>query len=353
MYRKEQAAAKREISSCIMSEFLRKYWFVCLVAVLMIGGLIYYIADLNKDNVSSKTADGKDVVATTTLGDVDSSTIFDKYQTFNQSLLYNMYRNAVVDQSMEATSAMKSEAKSMRKTIETNMDADTTGKTRLSIISELAGYGFEGEESLEDYCLMSIKQRELNREYVKDHLDELKDSITTSPRAVSIIKVDTPNAEILSEEVQTKKDNIDKALENGDDFASVATSFSDDTTAANGGVFGYIDSSTTTLDTQLVSAAAELAKGETSEWITVTDEDAGTSALYLIHVDEDDIEALLNSDNTDISNGMLYAIINANSGLETTIVESYAKSLEITFENDAVKSQVENYIKNQTGGEEE
>lgn len=336
-----------------MSEFLRKYWFVCLVAVLMIGGLIYYIVDLNKDNVSGKSTDGKDVVASTSIGDVDSTTIFDKYQPFNQSLLYNMYRNAVVDQSMEATSAMKNEAKTMRKTIETNMDADSSGKTRLSIVSELAGYGFEGEDSLEDYCLMSIKQRELNREYVKEHLDELKDSITTSPRAVSIIKMDVANADILSEDAQSKKDSIDQALANGDTFASVATSFSDDTTAANEGVYGYIDSSTTALDSQLVSAAAELAKGETSDWITVTDEDAGTSALYLIHVDEDDITELLNSENQDIANGMLYAIINANAGLETTIVESYAKALEITFEDETVKSQVENYIKNQTGGETE
>lgn len=70
-------------------------------------------------------------------------------------------------------------------------------------------------------------------------------------------------------------------------------------------------------------------------------------------MDEDDITELLNSENQDIANGMLYAIINANAGLETTIVESYAKALEITFEDETVKSQVENYIKNQTGGETE
>lgn len=334
-----------------MSEFLRKYWFICLLSIVLIGVLIYYVMDLNKDNVSGKRADGTDAVASLNIGDVTSDNIFDRYQNFNQSLLYNMYRNAVVDQSVEADSEMKETAKNMAKTIKANMKADSTGKTEVGILSELASYGFNGIDSLEDYCLMTLKQRQLNWDYVNEHFDEYKDSVTTSPRTISVITMEVPNAEILTEEGEAKKKSIDDALANGDSFASVATSFSEDATAADGGFYGYIDSSTTALDSAVIEAAAALNKGETSDWITTQKSGSSSYVLYRVHVDETDLKEIFNSDNDSVSGALLSAMITANPGLETVVVKNAADKMEITFDNEEVKNQIDAYIKSQIGDE--
>lgn len=144
-----------------MSEFLRKYWFVCLIAIAMIAMLVYFVMDMNKDNVSGKQTDGKDVVASTSLGDYTSDEMFDDYQGFNQSLLYYMYQDAVVNQSVEATPEMKEEAKAQAKTLETNMKSDSTGQTEYRLMQQLAGFGFEGDDAIENYCMTSLKLQKL------------------------------------------------------------------------------------------------------------------------------------------------------------------------------------------------
>ena len=153
-----------------MSEILRKYWFVCLIAVLFIGVLIFFIVDLNKDNVSKKSADGQDVVATTTLGNITSSDLFDELSPNASSVLYSLYRNQVVDQAVEADSAMKAEAKQMAKNIENNMKSDSTGKTRESIMQTLASYGFTGDNAPYDYALTALKFRKIDTAFTATRL---------------------------------------------------------------------------------------------------------------------------------------------------------------------------------------
>lgn len=336
-----------------MSEFLRKYWFICLICIGLIGVLVFYLVDINKDNVSGKKVDGADVVASLSAGDVTSDDLFDDYQNFNQSLLYNMYQIAVVDQSVEADSDMKDQAKTMAKNIQSNMDADTTGSTKYNIISQLASYGFNGEDDLYDYCMYTLKMKQLDWDYVSDNFDEYKDTLTTSPRTISIITMEVPNAEILTDEAQEKKDNIDAALENGDSFASVATAFSEDTdTAGNEGFYGYIDSSTTDLDSAVIEAAIALDKGETSDWITVEDSTTGNYILYKVHVDETDVRTMLDSDDSAVSEGILSALVTANPSTEVKAVKRAAESLNITFDNEDVQEKIESYINEQIGEDE-
>lgn len=333
----------------MMSEFFRKYWFVCLIAVALVAGLGYYIADMNKDNVSSKKTNGQDVVASTSLGDVTSDEIFDKYQNFNQSLLYNMYQTAVVDQSVKADSSMESAAKTMARNVKANMDADTSGKTRYQVLSELASYGFEGEDSLKDYCLFTLKAASLERDYILNHFDELNE-LTVSPRTVSVITLEVPNAEVLTDEKQAKKDSIDKALENGDSFSQTATAFSEDTaTADKEGYFGYIDSNSTSLPSEVVEAAVDLDKGSYSEWITTENSQTGMSVLYLVYVNETDPKAILESENDTDIEGLTAAYMTADTSLQGKIVAQAAQNLDITFDNDEVKSKIDAAIAQATG----
>ncbi|MCF0259681.1 MAG: peptidylprolyl isomerase [Erysipelotrichaceae bacterium] len=334
-----------------MSEYLRKYWFVTLVAVILCGGLIYYIYDLNKDNVSAKTVDSKQVVASTTLGDVNADYIFDQYQNFNTSMLYNMYRRAVIDQTVEATSDMETEAKTMAKTIEANVKSDTTNKTKYSIMSELASYGFDGDNALYDYCLMATKMEAMDEEYVKANFETLKKEINTNPRTISVIAINVANPSELTDAEKTKKENIDKALEKGDSFADTATAFSEDTaTAAKKGYYGYVDSATTALDASVVQAALGLEKGKASDWITVTDSKSGASYLYKVQVDETDLNAILDSESKDVRKALISSLLTADPTVDMKALQEKAKGLEIKWDNEEAKTKVEKYINDQLKG---
>ena len=65
-----------------MSDFLRNNWFVVLIAVIIIGFIGYFIYDTNKDNVSAKTSNNEQVVASI---DGDDITAKDLYDEFSES----------------------------------------------------------------------------------------------------------------------------------------------------------------------------------------------------------------------------------------------------------------------------
>ena len=52
-----------------MLQTLKKYWFVCLVGVLLIGASIYFAYDQNKGKLPGKSVGGEDVVFS--IGDQD------------------------------------------------------------------------------------------------------------------------------------------------------------------------------------------------------------------------------------------------------------------------------------------
>lgn len=119
----------------IMSDFLRKYWFVTLLGLCFVGVLIYFIVDMNKDNVSAKNVDGQNVVVSTELGDVTSQDLYEASQPYQSGVLYNTWRNAVIDQTIESDSEIEENAKALRKAIESNIKSDSTGQTQyLSLI---------------------------------------------------------------------------------------------------------------------------------------------------------------------------------------------------------------------------
>ncbi len=339
-------------SSTIMSEFLRKYWFVCLIAIAMIGMLIYFIMDMNKDNVSGKTADGVDVVASTSLGDYTSDEMFDDYQGFNQSLLYYMYQDAVVNQSVETTDEISKEADSQAKTLKTNMESDSTNQTYFRLMQQLAGFGFEGDDAIRNYCVTSLKLQQLERAYITENADKYLSSVSSSPKEISILTVNVDSADAPSEEQKTKMDSVDKALESGS-FEDAAKAFSEDAaTAAENGYFGYADSNSSTLDQAIRDAIKDLKKGETSEWITVTNQQSGQVTQYRVYINETDFKTIFNSENETTARSALNALLSANPGLEVMTVKNAADKLgdKISFENEEVKKQVESYIETQTGG---
>jgi foldase protein PrsA len=326
-------------------ETLKENWFVVLVALIMVVFVGYFIYDQNKDNVTVKqSSDGQDVIATLKDANITAEELYDLGEPFDSSILYYMYRNAVIDQSVETTDDLETTAKNMESLILYNAKSQSDDYEEL-LTSELASYGFSSYEDLYQYCLISAKENVLDEQYVDAHFDELKDTVEeNSPRTISIITMAVADADELTDDEQTKKDNIDSALESGT-FADAATAFSEDTnTAAYEGFYGYVDSSSSDLDSDLLSAVLALEKGETTDWITVTDSSTGTTYLYKAYVDETDIQTIYDSEDEDVHSAIVSAFISDNSTLQIDAIVEAAEKLDITFESDSAKEKVESYI---------
>ena len=143
-------------------------------------------------------------------------------------------------------------------------------------------------------------------------------------------------------------------------FADVAKAFSEDSNTANKkGFAGYIDtdsttstssSSSSTVPAAVATAAISLQKGDTSDWITVTTS-SGTS-LYKVYVKETDSSKIFNAKNDTVANQALYAILNSDSSLSYKILKSYAKKLDIKFNDKSTKKKFDNYVKTTYGGDQ-
>lgn len=342
-----------------MSDFLRNNWFVVLIAVIIIGFIGYFIYDTNKDNVSAKTSNNEQVVASIDGDDITAKDLYDESAPYDGSTIYNMYKNAVIDQSIKTTKDLKKQANTLESNIKQNASSQSDDY-EATLTSELAKYGYSSFDDLNNYCLTSVKEKEMNKRYITKHYNDVKKAWEEkSPRTVSIIKMDVSDADNLSETETKKKNNIDKALAK-ESFADVAKAFSEDSnTANNKGFAGYIDSdsasssdssSSSTVPADVVTAAISLKKGETSDWITVTSS-SGTS-LYKVYVNQTNAEKIFNAKSNTVANQALYAILNSDSSLANKILESYAKKLDIKFNDKSTKKKFDNYVKSNFGGDQ-
>lgn len=338
-----------------MLEKLRSNWFVVLVVIVLIGFTGYFIYDGNKDNVSGRQADGKDVIASLGDEDITADALYEQGAPFDGSLLYNLYKNAVISQSVETTSQLEEEAKTMEKTIDSNVKNSSGEQYKAAVTAELAGYGYDSYDKLYDYCLNSVKEKAMNKAYVKDHFNELKEAVEKkNPRIVSQIIVNVTDPASLTEDEQNKLDSIDKALKAGT-FADAATAFSDDAaTAEKKGMSGYVDADnaaqgTTSVSSEAVSAALELEKGGISDWITVTNPQTQAVTMVKITVDETDLDAIMKNEDETVQDQLLYAVLNDNTGLSYTILENSAKKLKITFEDPDTEKKINDYVASRKG----
>lgn len=297
-----------------MTDILRNNWFVVLIAIIIIGFIGYFIYDTNKDNVSAKTTNNEQVVASINKDDITADDLYDESTPYDGSTIYNMYKNAVIDQSIKTTKDLKKQASTLESNIKSNASSQSDDYES-TLTTELAKYGYASYEELNDYCLTSVKEKEMNKKYITKHFDEVKKAWEEkNPRTVSIIKMDVSDADNLTETEAKKKSNIDKALEK-ESFADVAKAFSEDSNTANkNGFAGYVDSnstssdssSTSTVPADVVTAAIGLKKGETSDWITVTSS-SGTS-LYKVYVKETNSKKIFNAKSDTVSNPVSYTL---------------------------------------------
>ena len=339
-----------------MPNVLREHGFVFLIAILLVAFIAYFIYDGNKYNVDQKKDDGKDVVMSIDTGAVTADALYEKMLSNNGILLYNIYRNEVINQTIKTTEKMEEKAKQLESNILATAKQSDAENYESIIVNELATYGFKSMDDLSAYCLISVKEKSMNEKYVDAHFDEVSPALNEKhPRTISIVTMEVSNPDELTEAEQKKKDDINSSIES-QGFAKTATAFSEDYTAQDKGVYGYIDdddaSNAKDLPVEVINAALELEQDGTSDWISVLDQSTGKYTMYLVHVDQTDVNEMHKSKNETIKDQLLYAILNNNQGLSTKILQEQAKDIKVEFANEELQKLLDDSIQAQSAQEE-
>ncbi len=256
-----------------MQNFIKKNWFVCLLAICFAVISTFYIYDTNKGKLKGKTSGGESVVYEINGKDVTVSQFYDDmFETAGNSALYHALTRAVTN-SIETTEDMETTAASQASQIVANYSQSYSTSYREEIGAELQTLGYSGYEELELYLVDSQKVTVLTTDYAKNHFEDLK------ARAISYILI-MPSTTVTNEdgtsetitrtdeEIEALKEEISEKLANGTSFYDLAVEYSDDSTSApTGGYLGVIDVNTTNLDETFFNTSMDLDEGEVSEWV--------------------------------------------------------------------------------------
>lgn len=329
-----------------MVEILKKNWFVVLIAILLCGFSIYYVWDTTKDFVKGKSVDGKELIASIDGYDLTADDLYDEMSRFSVSQLYYRFRNAVIEQSVtEETDEMKEAAETLRSNLEAQAQSSTSssGSSADDLIADMLKNVGLGEDELDRFCMLAQKEAVLQRNYVKEHFDDLMKDVK-NPHVISIIELAVNDASSLTDDEKASQEKIDQALEDGSAFADVAKEQSQSTISDENGFYGYIDektSSSTTFTDDMLKAALALKEGETSAWVKV-DSDSGDK-LVLIHADTVGKDAVKESDNNDVWSSLVSTLVNRNSTLASEILFNAADQLDIKFTDENMESRLRIY----------
>lgn len=327
-----------------MIEKIKENWFVVLVATLLIAGVGYYTYDINKGKLPGKNTDGKDVVATIGDKNIFADDLYDELygektsgKSIGTQILYMYFERAVVDAAVPTDVDLKSQVATQVTAVKQNYQSYYGDEWENYLLQGLLGSGYTSVDDLDAYFLHYLKLAKLTHEAYDGELETLFNPIydEKSPRTVSHILVKMEDPENPTEEEQKKMDDVDAALKSGTDFAEVAKTYSDDSSAAAGGFLGYADSDTSFVES-FKEKMLELKKDETSEWVQ------SEYGFHLIKVLETDKAALLADEEIRES---VYAAIDAYyPKYASQVIWKTAQDLEIQFADTEYETAIKSYL---------
>lgn len=138
-----------------MGKFFKKNWFVILVVILFAGISIYYIYDTNKGKLKGKSSSGKDVVYEVDGEDKTADDFYDElYKSNGTTSVVSLFKQAVADQSVSTTSAMKDTAKTQAASIRSSYSTNYGTSADTQLASDLKSTGYT---DLEEYLIEAQK----------------------------------------------------------------------------------------------------------------------------------------------------------------------------------------------------
>lgn len=257
-------------------DLLKKYWFVGLIAILLIVFIGVYAVDSYNNReltVSSKDVDGKSVVYS-----VDNEYVYADdfyYSLYNQngaSCAFSAYQRAILDASYETTDEMKTYATSYA-----TYYLQQYGEEYIDNIMKQYGY-VNGADDFVQYYIDAQKSDLLTTDYIKSHAEDLKlQNYIDENNARVIYHILISVADVtknddgtltanMTDEEKAKLENVQEALKSTA-FQEVAEQYSDDSgSAISGGLIGCVSSiSATNYVTTFAEAAIALENDKVSE----------------------------------------------------------------------------------------
>lgn len=322
-----------------MGNFLKKNWFVALIAVIFAGISIFYIYDTNKGKLKGKQVNGEDVVYEINGEDVTAAKFYDDlYKTGGSNALLTLFERAVADAGIETTNEIKDTAALQARQVISNFQNSYGSDYQQYLDSALAETGYT---DLEEYLITVQKLDRVSADYAKANFNDLK------IRQISYILVKFEDSENITEEPTedeaARMKAVDDALASGT-FADAAIAHSEDeSTAPNGGVLGVIDKNATTLDSAFLEAALALKEGETSDW--VRSENFGYFRIMATAATPETLEA-----NNPDEDPYLSLVESYDSTLQANAIWAKAQELGVDFKGN---TELESEIKSALGIAEE
>lgn len=330
-------------------EYVKKYWFVILVAVLFTVAIGYFAIENGKDtSFHGKQVNGQDVVFEYNGTDVTADELYEEqFDNYAPALALQFIQSGVYRSAFDPSEDLLNEANTYYDNTIANYKAYYGESYEKTLLQDLYSLGYTKIEDLKEYYITSLMAEQLRKEYMEAHKDELYSAYAEakSPRILSHILVKMEDVNNPTEEELAKVKAVEDALAAGRSFEDVAKEFSDDTgSAANGGKLGFSDADTSYV-TEFLEAALKLNAGETtSEWV-IHDGSAsgGYSGYHLIRCDSTSYEDF-KDDETFLTNWETYSNIDRD-----VFVEAYNKA-EIDYHgNESIQKFVEDALKEEEG----
>lgn len=317
-----------------MKEFIKKYGVLTIIICFLIGAIGVYAYSQAQSTVPGKSVNGEDIVYSINNEDVSANTLYDQMYDINGiGSVYLTFEKAVLDQAIETTQDMEDIAAYNAQQIIANYQSSYGDSYEDYIVSALRQSGYESIADLQPYLISQLKGEEL----VKTYLSENPDVYAAfeqeyQPRKVSHILVKMADSENPTEEELAKVQEIEDALAAGDDFGTVATEYSDDSSASSAGSLGWMDVNTNFVES-FKEAALALNEGEVSDWVV------SEYGYHLIKCDESTYETL-SQDSDFVSN-----VLTSDVSLKPEAVWAKAQELGVDFNgNSDLEAQLKEYM---------
>ncbi|MDR1794635.1 MAG: peptidylprolyl isomerase [Erysipelotrichaceae bacterium] len=320
-----------------MQDFLKKYGFVAGVAVILTAMVVVLTVQYASSLFKTKRVDGEDVIYSFDGNNVTADQFYEKlYDSSGFSLLISSLEQTVYRQAFEPDADMKAEAKLQADATISNFKASYGESYESVMIDILKQMGYPGKlSSLTDYYLSTLMRTQVEHDYIDARLAEYwPDFGANEPRLISHILIKMEDPDNPTEEELAKMEEAKAALAvEGADFAEVAKTYSDDTSASSGGSLGLVTrDSISEFVTEFADQVYTVGTGETTEWFKTE------YGYHIIKVDASTMEELKGHDELYDSIKTYYP----NLANEITWAQIEAQGLD-TYEDADLYQQIKEY----------
>lgn len=327
-----------------IKEGLKKYWFVAVVAILLVAFVVAYGINSVKNQdvkVTSLSHDGKDVIYTIDEDYYYADDLYkDLYETYGPQLAFTAYYKEVIDEMVPTTEELTTMATNWAAYLLQSNDEQT-------ILSSIRQAGYNSIDDLAAYCLNSLKYDKMMIDYYDEHFEDLVKPVIEkeNPRNISHILVKVANVDKSTDdqgneviklnptEEETKKLNEVLDALKTKDFADVAKEYSEDGSASEGGLLGLVyESNKTQYVKPFYEASMALKSNEVSD---VVESEFG---YHIIKAEVLKDEELMNNEE------FVQVVRNNYPNRDLVLIQEKAKELGYKIKDEKVTNYINQFL---------